>query len=268
MLFWGVADFLGAKAVRRVGLILTLFGIQAAGLASFLLPVWWAGELEPWPGWAAVAAALCFSAGYAAFYRGLQRGAIGLVSPISSAWPLITLGIAALFLGQSLEWIHALAAATIAGGLMITLYTPASGGRPGVIDGLWTMVLWGIASALLIIPVRAIGWLSAAAWIRLMVTALTAAALGIQSGRDRQLPRLSGAGWLLLVTGVLDAAANIFYAIGIYGQPAYRVAPVAAGYPIVTVLLSRYALGERLRLRERVGTAIVIAGGILLGSAG
>jgi drug/metabolite transporter (DMT)-like permease len=94
-LSWGVGDFLGGVAARRLAVLTVLAVSQAIGLAGVVLWVLLAGdsfpgvpELLP-----AALAGVAGAVGLGALYRGLAVGAMGIVAPISAASPLVPLTV-------------------------------------------------------------------------------------------------------------------------------------------------------------------------------
>jgi drug/metabolite transporter (DMT)-like permease len=90
---WGVGDFLGGLASRRLAVVAVLAISQAVGLAGVALWVWIASD--PFPGLSeilpAAAAGVAGLIGLGALYRGLAVGAMGIVAPISAASPVVPL---------------------------------------------------------------------------------------------------------------------------------------------------------------------------------
>jgi len=94
-LCWGVGDFFGGLAARRLAVLTVLAVSQAVGLAGVLLWVGIAGdafpgvvELAP-----AAGAGVVGLIGLGALYRGFAVGAMGIVAPISAAGPLVPLAV-------------------------------------------------------------------------------------------------------------------------------------------------------------------------------
>src|SRR5690606_17767262 len=75
-------------------------------------------------------------------------------------------------------------------------------------------------------------------------------------------PRLSG--WTLiglaLLSGTLDAGANVLYFLAAHGGMLSLAAVLTSLYPAITVLLARIAYTERLRAVQQVGMAVAVAG--------
>jgi uncharacterized membrane protein len=71
----------------------------------------------------------------------------------------------------------------------------------------------------------------------------------------------------LAIVGVLDILANGFFALAATKGLVSVVAVLASLYPVITVVLARLILGERLRAVQRVGAALALTGAALI-SAG
>jgi drug/metabolite transporter (DMT)-like permease len=68
----------------------------------------------------------------------------------------------------------------------------------------------------------------------------------------------------LVAIGAFDTGANICVAFATTKGAAGIVAVLSALYPIVTVVLARLVLGERLSLARRVGGVSALAGAVLV----
>ena len=97
-------------------------------------------------------------------------------------------------------------------------------------------------------------------------TAGTLVAVGIAlATRTRPWQRAGGGtGVIALVSGAVDAAANVCYVLatraGLFGLAVV----ITALYPGMTVLLARWVLGERMRWLQRAGLLLAAAGVVLL----
>jgi drug/metabolite transporter (DMT)-like permease len=69
---------------------------------------------------------------------------------------------------------------------------------------------------------------------------------------------------LLVGIGLFDTGANILVAVATTHGAAGIVAVLSALYPIVTVVLARVVLGERLGASKRVGGVIALTGAVLV----
>ena len=84
---WGVGDFLGGIASRRLAVLTVLVVSQAVGLVGVY--VWVVLTGDAFPGFSellpAAAGGVAALVGLAALYRGFALGAMGIVAPISAA---------------------------------------------------------------------------------------------------------------------------------------------------------------------------------------
>jgi drug/metabolite transporter (DMT)-like permease len=73
-----------------------------------------------------------------------------------------------------------------------------------------------------------------------------------------------GTGVIALMSGAVDAAANVCYVLatraGLFGLAVV----ITALYPGITVLLARLVLGERMRWLQRAGLLLAAVGVVLL----
>ncbi|MFI0369442.1 EamA family transporter [Actinomadura sp. 1N219] len=89
--------------------------------------------------------------------------------------------------------------------------------------------------------------------VALLVVAVRGSGLG---------PRVSGRTLigLALLSGTLDAGANALYFLAAHKGMLSLAAVLTSLYPAITVLLARIAYSERLRVVQRVGMAVAVAG--------
>jgi drug/metabolite transporter (DMT)-like permease len=67
-----------------------------------------------------------------------------------------------------------------------------------------------------------------------------------------------------VVAGLLDMAANVLYVLAVRGGLLSLVAVLASLYPVSTVVLARFVLGERLRRPQLAGLAFATVGVALI----
>jgi drug/metabolite transporter (DMT)-like permease len=262
---WGIGDFLGGLKSRTLRPIAVLIVAQPIGGA--LLGIWVAIRGEGPPGtnvfWASVAA-IFGTIGLIAFYRGMAAGALSIVAPIAGAgaaipvvWGLARgdnpsayqeLGFAAALVGVVLaSFERRPEAARLAGGVgwaaiaMVAFgayYVPMHTASQG--DFLWAAFVFRLTSTSLV----------ATAWL----------ALRPPSARRADLPTLAA-------IGVLDTSGNVFFAAASENGVVSVVSILASLYPVVTVLLARAVLHERVHRSQELGIALALTGIVLI-SAG
>ena len=260
-LLWGAGDFLGGIASRRLAVLTVLAVSQAVGLAGVALWVWLAGE--PFPGLGELApaagAGVAGAVGLAALYRGLSVGAMGVVAPISAASPIVPLAVDAArgITPSALQW---LGVALVLAGIAALSWEPASVDGRRLAAGAGLAVVAALGFGLFVVGIDAgsdesAPWAVVAARSASVAIAVAAALLSSTSLRAPRRLLL-----LLVGVGVFDTGANVCVAFATTYGSAGVVAVLSALYPVVTVVLARLVLAERLTLGRRVGGGVAIAG--------
>jgi drug/metabolite transporter (DMT)-like permease len=262
---WGVGDFLGGLKSRSLSPIAILIVAQPIGLG--LLAIWVAARGEGPPGssvlWACLASVLG-TTGLVAFYRGMAAGALSIVAPIAGAGAAIPViwGLARGDHPSGLQELGFIAA--FAGVILASFERRPQATRLAAGAG-WAVIAM-LAFGAYYIPMHAAShgdFLWAAFVFRLTSTTLIACAwLVLRPPRARRadLPVLAS-------IGVLDTGGNVFFAAASSRGLVSVVSVLASLYPVVTVLLARAVLHERVHRSQELGIALAL-GGIVLISAG
>ncbi len=264
---WGVGDFLGGLAARRLPVVTVLVVSQVVGLMGVLVWVLVAGdefpgvtELLP-----AAAAGIAALVGLAALYRGFAIGAMGIVAPISASAPVVPLTIDAAggTVPSARQW---LGVALVVVGIVVLSREPRADGRGRVAAGAGLAVVAALGFGLFFVGIDAgsdesAAWAVAAARGASVPVAVVAALLTAATLRPprRLLPMLVG-------VGVFDTAANVFVAAATTYGAVGIVAVLGSLYPVVTMVLAWLVLGERLGVSKRVGGGVALAGAALVAS--
>jgi drug/metabolite transporter (DMT)-like permease len=262
-LCWGVGDFFGGLASRRLAVVTVLAVSQAIGLFGLLLWVLVSGDAFPGvvellP---AAAAGIAGLVGLGALYRGLAIGAMGIVAPISAASPIVPLAVDASKgnVPGALQW---LGIALVLTGIAVLAREPS--GRERFAAGAGLAVLAALGFGLFVVGLDA-GADESATWavvaaraasVAIAVTAALALSTSLRPPRSI-LP-------LLIGVGVFDTAANVFVATATTHGAAGIVAVLSALYPVVTVVLAWLVLGERLSPAKRAGGVVALGGAALV----
>jgi drug/metabolite transporter (DMT)-like permease len=262
---WGVGDFFGGLKSRSLNPVAILIVAQPIGLT--LLAIWVAVRGEGPPGssvlWACLASVLG-TTGLIAFYRGMAAGALSIVAPIAGAGAAIPV-IWGLARGdhpsalQELGFVAALAGVVLASFERRPLTSRLAAGAG------WAAIAM-LAFGGYYIPMHAAShgdFLWAAFLFRLTSTTLIACSwlvLRPRRARRADLPMLAS-------IGVLDTGGNVFFAAASAKGLVSVVSVLASLYPVVTVLLARAVLHERVHRSQELGIALALAG-IVLVSAG
>jgi drug/metabolite transporter (DMT)-like permease len=215
-----------------------------------------------WPGalalsvaafaYAAVAGVL-MTLGMLSFYRALAAAPVSVVSPVSSAYPLVTAAVAA-GLGAPLSAREALGIVAVVGGVGLASGVPT--GTRGLLPAMGAAIAWGVGTAVVDLAVEASSW-QAATLVELVAGTLVFGALprGARPGRAALARR---ALWL---GAAAQQSAEAVFNLGLAhsGSPAV-VGALSACYPAVTVVLAIRGFGERPHAGALSGALLTIVG--------
>lgn len=126
---------------------------------------------------------------------------------------------------------------------------------------LLTLAVWGIWGVVTRVASSALGWRDtvAVAAIGHMLVAL----IFIIASRAQVLPH--GPVWILaLVAGSLGFLGAMTFYIALDLNPSSIVVVATSLYPVVTLVLSFFLLGENITLRQALGIALALAGLVLI----
>ena len=262
---WGVGDFFGGLKSRSLNPVAILIVAQPIGLT--LLAIWVAVRGQGPPGssvlWACLAAVLG-TTGLIAFYKGMAAGALSIVAPIAGAGAAIPV-IWGLAHGDHPSGYQELGfAAALIGVVLASFERRPEAAR--LAAGVGWAVIAMLAFGAYYIPMHEAShgdFLWAAFVFRLTSTTLIAAAWLVvrpPSARRADLPVLAS-------IGILDTGGNVFFAAASAKGLVSVVSILASLYPVVTVLLARAVLHERVHRSQELGIALALAGIVLI-SAG
>ena len=261
---WGVADFIAGLKSRSMSAVLVLFVQQAAGAVLVGAAVVAVGEALP----GGEAALLSIAAGAAgalalgAFYRALAIGTMSVVAPISASG--VTLPVAVgLATGDRPSSLQAVGLALTVIGVVLASREHHEGEARGASRASIALALVAAAGFGAFFTLSDGAADDSVLWL-LVISRTTAVALltgVIAATRGAGLERLPARtlGVLALV-GVLDLAATGLYALANTKGALSIVAVVGSLYPVLTVLLARVVLKERLRTVQGAGVVVAFAG--------
>lgn len=265
---WGVADFLGGLQSKRVAIPLVLALVEGTGLVVVLIIIGAVGE--PLPG--RHAALLALAGGVAGalalgcFYRALAIGTMSIVAPISAtglALP-VAVGVAT---GDELSTVVCVGlVVTVAGVILASRESHDDGGRAAagrLSIGLALLAAVGFGSYFVMSDAAAD---DSVLWLLVLSRIVPVPVLvAVARARQMRLPSRR-AGLVLGLAGVLDCGATGLYAVANTKGALSIVAVVGSLYPVMTVVLARLVLGERIRPVQRIGVGAALAGVALIAS--
>jgi drug/metabolite transporter (DMT)-like permease len=265
-LTWGFADFFGPLKGRTYGALRVLFYVQIGGLVAIVLIVGARGKgPADSAAFLAIPAAVSGTLGLYAYYRGIAVGAMSIVAPIAgiSAIVPVIFGIAS---GDRPSGWQFPGMAFALGGVFLASREPGRGGsRFAAGAGLALLAAVGFGGYFP--PMHAAG--DADFWWASLIFRMTSTSVILATVAVRR-PSLTIAPVqvpLLALIGIGDMLGNLLFAAASTSGLVSVTSVLASLYPIVTVVLARLVLRERVARSQEAGIALTLAGVALI-SAG
>lgn len=259
---YGAADFLGGLSSRRAHVVTVVLVSEAIGTALMLAFLPLLPGRDPASaslGWGA-AAGISGGAGVVAFYRGLAKGRMGVVAPLTAVVAAVIPVAVGVGLG---ERPHPAALAGVFIALVAVLlisFSPGPGSASRVVTGMPEALMAAAGFGGFFVFLSQAGDASGLwplVWSRSASMVLIApVALALR-------PSFRLRGSLLATTagaGVLDVTANVLYLEATRFGLLTLAAVLTSLYPASTVVLARSFLAERLERTQWAGLALAAAG--------
>lgn len=258
-LSWGISDFIGGHASKRRSTLAVLalsrpVGLAVVGLVSVLTA---STHFDGRTLLGMLSGPAAFAALYA-LYRALAIGPMGVVSPIAAVGAVVPV-LWGTVIGQSLAGLTYLGlGGTLVGVMLASASEGLDGQRPGRRVLVWSffcMVMFGICMILLAEagryhPVEAVVVSRATEVVLILILG----ALSWNNLRENLRPPFG----VVPFAGVLDTSAMLLFAYAA-GHGSLGVAAVLSSlYPVVTVLIARLVLHERLSRVQQTGAVLTL----------
>jgi drug/metabolite transporter (DMT)-like permease len=269
-LTYGVADFCGGFASRRVPVMVVLVLSQAIGLVGLLVaaPIVGAERVVPADLIFGAAGGLIGLVGVFLLYRAFTIGRMSVVAPLAAVFSaLVPVGIG-LALGErpgvlaSLGIAAAIPAIALSGGAGAPM---PEGGQPHPRQATVMAVLAGVGFGLFFALLDQAGDSSGLWPLVSGRVATTVAALGCLLVVPIPPRRAIGSVFVwVAATGTLEVAANVLFLLAAREGSLALASVITALYPATTVILALVVLGERLTRRQLVGLALAAVAVVLI----
>lgn len=265
---WGIADFGGGLATRRIGPLKVLTVSYPAGavvvtlLALTVVP----GTLSTTVLGLSVYTAIVGTIAMVLLYAALAVGPMGIVSPLTAAGGAAVPVIVGVARGESLTFL--IVVGIVLAGIAVVLVSRESGPHPKV--SLRGLLLSGGAGLFIGLYLVGLGvapedsgvWVAALSrwWSSLGVSVVVLILIARRrSGSWRPYP------WLfVLMAGTLDATANGIFQLAASGGDLVVVAVIGSLYPAATLLLAHWFLHERMSKVQWSGVVLALAAAVAL----
>ena len=268
---YGTSDFLAGLMTRRASVfVVTFVGQASAGIVTWFALLWAGGPLSSGAALWGVAAGSGAWLGTIFLYRGLARGSMSVVGPVSAVIAAAGSALVGVLLGDRLSGVEScgvlLACAAIA------LVSVQNGEAPSVsslsTSGLLDAIAAGVGFAALFVSLNRAGtgsgvWpvaIGQATGLGLVVAVV--AVLGLR--RDVDVRTVSRVWTGAVPAGLLGGAATIAFFYATQAGLLSVSAVIASLYPAATVALAIAFLHERVRRIQRVGLGLAAVAVALL----
>lgn len=270
-LIWGVGDFSGGKATQRAAVLPVVWVSKLVSLP--LLVIFLVATYVPvtaiglaWGGLAGIAGVV----GLVLFYRALAAGAMTVVAPVTGVTSAAIPVVVGLVAGEhpSALRLFGVGCALLAIAL-VSLAPQPSGHRQVVTRRLVVAALGAGTGFALFFILLSVAGRAAAGSVGLwpiagsQISAVVMLALLLLMTRPGPWPRQATLRWTMLA-GPCDMTANALYLLASRDGDLSVVAPIAALYPVTTVILALIIEHERLRGIQVAGLIFAVAALVLV----
>jgi drug/metabolite transporter (DMT)-like permease len=263
---WGLADFFGPLKGRTLGPLRVLVWAQLGGLTAIATIVAVRGQGPADDAvLLAVPAAVSGTLGLYAYYQGMRVGAMSIVAPIAGVSAIVPVTVGVASGDRPSSWQGAGIACALAGVFLASREPGRMERRLAAGVGLALFAALGFGGYFPVM--HAAG--EADFWWAALLFRITSTSVILTAALIRR-PPLAVKGLdlpLILLVGVGDMAGNLLFAAASAQGLVSIVSVLASLYPIVTVLLARIVLGERVARSQEAGVGLTLAGVALI-SAG
>ena len=277
-LLWGLTDVSATFAGRRIGSLRVLAASQVIGFAVLaVVAIVTGARLPDDPGLVitALVVGVVGAGAYLAFFTALRIGPLSVVSPITAAYGGLTVVLAVVFRGESLNLVQAAGAVVATGGIVMAGLVFDDGLRSarfvgrGVAFAFVALVLFAVMTVGMAGPIGEAGWLpvlllargaNAGVSVLLLAAALAVASRRLGPLLEAPLPAAPRAFGLAALAGLLDVAGLVSFGIGLERAETWLVGLASSFGPAVAVLVAVVALHERLRASQWTGLVAIAVG--------
>ena len=265
-LTWGFADFFGPLKGRTFGALRVLVYVQLGGLFVIAVIVAIRGRgPEDAAALLAIPAAISGTLGLYAYYRGMAVGAMSIVAPIAGVSALVPVVFGIVTGDRPSVWQLLGIACALAGVFLASREPGRAGSRLAAGVGLALLAALGFGGYFP--PMHAAGnadfWWAAFIFRMTSTTVILLAVAVVRPSLAMPPPQVP----VLALIGIGDMLGNLLFAAASTSGLVSVTSVLASLYPIVTVVLARIVLKERVARSQEAGVGLTLAGVALI-SAG
>ncbi|MDY3248778.1 MAG: EamA family transporter [Candidatus Choladocola sp.] len=216
-----------------------------------------------------VLSGLATGASWLCYFRALQLGDVNRVTPIDKSSTVLTMLLAALFLGETLTLWKGVCIVLIGAGTYLMIQKKKTDHSTGSKRG-WLLFACGSAvfasltSILGKVGIEGIDSNLGTA-IRTIVVLVMAWIVVLITGKQKEVKQVGRKSWLFIVlSGCATGGSWLCYYRALQMGPASVVVPIDKLSIVVTVVFARVVFGEKLSVKSLTGLGMIVAGTLLL----
>ncbi|MEK7138815.1 MAG: DMT family transporter, partial [Patescibacteria group bacterium] len=272
MILWGFEEFFLKEAIAGIKsittyIINTLTGVVVDLAIVFYLFDFGISKISGFDLFLVVATTLFAFLGYFSFYKALEKQKLSLISSLDESWIVVSVLIALLFFGEKLGMVHVGAiVAVLVGAFLISAVRLSHFSHLKFIKGsgyeLLAALFIGFTIPIEKVLVTNVGEANTLFYLTLFVIPVVFLAKALMKQKwikpSWKMTRVS------VLSGITDSSAFIFYLFAIKSADISVISPIVASSVVVTVILARIFLGEKMTTRQITGASIILAGVFVL----
>lgn len=268
---WAIGDILLTIIARRIGGYSTAFWTYLIGIliGSIFVPIYFyeLSHLTPRIFALNLFLGLLLISGWVAFNEALRIANPSLVGTISSSFAALTVILSIIIFKEGVTPAQVTAIVIIFFGLLMATLDISELGKgkllnKGILLAVFTMLSWGIAYALIRIPIEVIGWF----WTGYTYALLSPVILLFM--RIRKIPLQKPTSYktlsLLLLCTMFLASAEYSFNFAISQDYTSIVTPIAGSYPTLFVLIAFFVFKDKITKQQIAGVIVTLIGIVLL----
>ena len=267
MIAWGFEELFLKEAISKLK-SLTLFLINSLTGIFFqliIILIFFSGEVYLLTGedllYAILATIVAFT-GYFFFYLALERQELSLISSLDESWIIVAVLIGVFFFGETLGFLHVASILAVLFGAFLISVNMSEIKKLSLISGsgyeFVAILFVGMSVPIEKFLVYKIGEANTIFYLGIFTIPLIFAAKIIMRGKFIR------PNWKLLkigiASGLADGTAFVLYLLALKGADVSVISPIVASSLLVSILLARIYLGEKMTKKEIAGALLIFIG--------